>query len=272
MKLLRTVTATVFLLGVSAPVFAATPTGSLLAQAQPSAAAPAPPPRPLPRAPMTAPGTTTAKPKAQAHRSTKAHTTRTATHHRTSHAQGRHPGRRLRPGRRWPGRARHHQPLTPTRADGARAAVPPDRRAMSTAPDESALPHRPLRQAGWDSSPGSRSAAGAACHRYTGERISGDEADRRGGRYLFHVDANRAIDATARDNLARYVNHACRPNCEARVVGRRIVIYARRAIVPGEELNYHYGRVYFRTFIAPAGCRCASCRRRAARGSRSVIA
>ena len=100
---------------------------------------------------------------------------------------------------------------------------------------------------------------------YTGERISGEEADRRGGRYLFHVDPGYAIDASGRENLARYINHACRPNCEARLVGRRIFIHARRAIRPGEELTYHYGPVYFRAFIAPGGCRCATCIRRAGR-------
>ena len=108
--------------------------------------------------------------------------------------------------------------------------------------------------------------AGQRVIEYTGERISTEEADRRGGRYLFHVDDKRTIDATGRDNLARYINHACRPNCEARTVGRRIVIYARRAIEPGEELTYHYGAVYFRAFIEPAGCRCATCIRRAAHG------
>lgn len=106
--------------------------------------------------------------------------------------------------------------------------------------------------------------AGARVIEYTGERITTAEADRRGGRYLFAVDDRWVIDARDRDNLARYINHACRPNCEARQVGRRIWIYARRPIAPGEELTYHYGKVYFQTFIAPHGCRCAACRRRRA--------
>lgn len=106
--------------------------------------------------------------------------------------------------------------------------------------------------------------AGARVIEYTGARITTAEADRRGGRYLFAVDDRWVIDARDRDNLARYINHACRPNCEARRVGRRIWIYARRAIAPGEELTYHYGRVYFQTFIAPHGCRCATCQRRRA--------
>jgi hypothetical protein len=109
--------------------------------------------------------------------------------------------------------------------------------------------------------------AGERLIEYTGERISTEEADRRGGRYLFHVNDSWAIDATGRDNLARYINHACRPNAEARVVGRRVFIYAKRAIEPGEEITYHYGRVYFRVFIEPNGCRCATCLRRAERAA-----
>jgi hypothetical protein len=112
-----------------------------------------------------------------------------------------------------------------------------------------------------------RFPAGARIIEYTGERISAGEADRRGGRYLFQVDAGHAIDARARTHLARYINHACRPNCEARAVGRRIFIYARRAIAPGDELTYHYGRVYFRAFIEPVGCRCPTCLRRAERAA-----
>jgi SET domain-containing protein len=105
---------------------------------------------------------------------------------------------------------------------------------------------------------------GARVIEYTGERITAAEADRRRGRYLFEIDATWTIDGKDRDNLARYINHACRPNCEPRVIGRRVVIYARRAIRPGEELTYNYGRVYFAAMIAPAGCRCATCLRRQA--------
>jgi hypothetical protein len=103
---------------------------------------------------------------------------------------------------------------------------------------------------------------GARVVEYGGERITTEEADRRGGRYLFAVDARWVIDARDRDNLARYINHSCRPNCVARVVGRRIWIYATRRIEKGEELTYHYGKVYFETFIAPHGCRCPACRKR----------
>jgi SET domain-containing protein len=44
-------------------------------------------------------------------------------------------------------------------------------------------------------------------------------------------------------NAARWINHACNPNCEADEVDGRIFIKARRAIKAGEELFYDYGLV-----------------------------
>ena len=94
---------------------------------------------------------------------------------------------------------------------------------------------------------------------YTGEVISNDEADRRANRYIFEISARRSIDGSRRENLARYINHACRPNCEAEIDRGRVMIYAKRNIKEGEELNYHYGKAYFDDFIKPVGCKCASC-------------
>lgn len=94
---------------------------------------------------------------------------------------------------------------------------------------------------------------------YTGEIISGAAADRKGGRYLFEVSRNTVIDGTARKNLARYLNHSCRPNCYAEIDGQRVFIFAKRNIPIGEELAYHYGREYFNDFIRPNGCRCQAC-------------
>lgn len=96
---------------------------------------------------------------------------------------------------------------------------------------------------------------------YTGEKISSDEADRRGGKYLFTIDKNWVIDGKGRENLARYINHACRPNCETEVDERKkkVFIYARRNINPGEELNYNYGKEYWDEHIKPFGCKCSKC-------------
>lgn len=91
---------------------------------------------------------------------------------------------------------------------------------------------------------------------YFGPVLNDDEADSRGGKYLFALDDELTIDGTARDNIARYINHSCEPNCLPEIVGKRVFIHATRLIKPGEELTYDYGDEYFEDFIEPHGCRC----------------
>jgi uncharacterized protein len=103
---------------------------------------------------------------------------------------------------------------------------------------------------------------------YRGPRISTEEADRRearGARYMFELNARWTIDGSPRWNVARYINHSCRPN--AKPVGRNggIVIVALRRIEPGEEVTYDYGREYLDYFLKNGGCHCASCRKKRAR-------
>ena len=94
---------------------------------------------------------------------------------------------------------------------------------------------------------------------YSGELISEDEANRRGGLYLFNINSRWTIDGKKRENLSRYLNHSCRPNCEPKVRGKKIVIYSIKNISAREELVYDYGEDYFKTYIKPYGCRCPKC-------------
>jgi SET domain-containing protein len=103
--------------------------------------------------------------------------------------------------------------------------------------------------------------AGRRIVEYTGELISDEEADRRGGKYLFDLQNGFCIDGRPRSNLARYVNHSCRPNATAYVSGRRVWVWSRRKIRAGEEITINYGPAYFDEHIRPKGCRCAKCRR-----------
>ena len=82
---------------------------------------------------------------------------------------------------------------------------------------------------------------------YAGELISHRESDRRERRHLpagriwcFAVNRRWVRDASVGGNIARFINHACKPNCYAQVVGRTIWIRAARTILAGEELTYHY--------------------------------
>jgi len=96
---------------------------------------------------------------------------------------------------------------------------------------------------------------------YTGERITEDEANERGGRYLFSVTDVLVIDGKGRENVARYINHGCKPNAEAEhdEEDDRIYIRAKKSIKEGEEITYHYGKDYMKQIIGPEGCRCNTC-------------
>jgi uncharacterized protein len=97
---------------------------------------------------------------------------------------------------------------------------------------------------------------------YTGERISEEEANRRGGKYLFTVTPTLTIDGKGRKNTARYINHSCAPNAEAELDEEELTIriLARRRILPGEEITYDYGKEYWNEHIKPYGCRCPKCK------------
>ena len=103
---------------------------------------------------------------------------------------------------------------------------------------------------------------------YRGRRIRSAEADRleaRGSRYMFEINTRWTIDGSKRWNVARYVNHSCRPNAEA--IERRgptIVYVARRRIKPEEEITVDYGKDYFAAFIGKSRCRCLKCKERRA--------
>lgn len=100
---------------------------------------------------------------------------------------------------------------------------------------------------------------GACVVEYVGRVLSREEEYTSRSRYLFHVSEKKTIDGAPRWNLARYINHSCRPNCEIEYWRSRVFVMARRNVKPGEELSYDYGKEYFDQFIAPKGCRCRKC-------------
>jgi SET domain-containing protein len=113
---------------------------------------------------------------------------------------------------------------------------------------------------------------GSRVAEYTGPRISTEEADEKydnntdGRTYLFIIDKRTVIDATNEGGDARFINHSCDPNCDTELDGKRVFIYARRTIEPGEELSYDYQLQMDGTdpaeFAAHYACRCGaeSCR------------
>jgi SET domain-containing protein len=100
---------------------------------------------------------------------------------------------------------------------------------------------------------------------YRGPIISTEESERRearGARYMFELNKKWVIDGSPRWNLARYINHSCRPNATPVRRKRALAIVALRRIEPGEEITYDYGREYLKYFLSTGGCRCAACRRK----------
>jgi len=83
---------------------------------------------------------------------------------------------------------------------------------------------------------------------YAGELISNRESLRREVRYInngrhiwcFKLTNRKVIDAGVGGNVARYINHSCRPNCYIEIKDGTIWIRAARTIERGEELTYDY--------------------------------
>lgn len=91
---------------------------------------------------------------------------------------------------------------------------------------------------------------------YKGRLMTIEEADdeyadtmETGHTFLFTLNDEYVVDANVRGNIARWINHSCKPNCIPLLVedeqGRKhkdkVLIEAKRAIKPGEELTYDYG-------------------------------
>lgn len=104
-----------------------------------------------------------------------------------------------------------------------------------------------------------RIPAGRRVIEYMGTLITNEEANEKRGKYLFGLDDKYTLDGSPRSNTGRYINHSCAPNAEAFVTGKRIWIYSKRDIEPGEEITLDYGEAYFEEHIRPKGCRCAGC-------------
>jgi hypothetical protein len=83
-------------------------------------------------------------------------------------------------------------------------------------------------------------------------------------KYLFQITKRWTVDGSVRKNVARYINHACKPNAESDVNTRKlkITIRAIKNIEPGQEINYDYGTEYYKEYLKPIGCKCDSCERK----------
>src|ERR1700758_2349959 len=83
-------------------------------------------------------------------------------------------------------------------------------------------------------------------------------------KYLFELNNRWTIDGSVRENVARYINHACKPNAESDVKPRKRKVFIRaiKNIEPGDEMNYDYGTDYFKAYLKPIGCKCDACEKK----------
>jgi uncharacterized protein len=91
---------------------------------------------------------------------------------------------------------------------------------------------------------------------YRGRRRTHAQIDRfyanvvdNGHTFLFTLNDRYVIDANFGGNIARWINHSCKPNCEAVIEESegadrrkdRVLIETIRPLRAGEELTYDYG-------------------------------
>lgn len=84
---------------------------------------------------------------------------------------------------------------------------------------------------------------------YAGELINNKQSEAREDRYLskgciwvFRVNRNWSRDAAVGGNVARFINHSCKPNCWIEVDAKTKTIWVRasKTIRKGQELTYDY--------------------------------
>ncbi|MDS1139818.1 SET domain-containing protein-lysine N-methyltransferase [Pusillimonas sp. SM2304] len=95
--------------------------------------------------------------------------------------------------------------------------------------------------------------AGTQIVEYRGKRITPERADEMHPvnpddpfhTFFFSLSSGKIIDGGDRGNDARWINHACAPNCEAQenASGKKVHIVALQDIPAGAELFYDYGLI-----------------------------
>ena len=102
---------------------------------------------------------------------------------------------------------------------------------------------------------------------YWGDIVTGKDRKLMANGYYFLLTSKSSVDGARKDNIARYINHSCVPNCYVYYYNKRIYINAARVIKIGEELTFDYGEEYYNGIIRKIGCRCKRCKKRTAKRS-----
>lgn len=88
-----------------------------------------------------------------------------------------------------------------------------------------------------------------------------------GSDYMFRISSSIICDATHEGNVTRFINACCSPNCYPKILVvngvKRIAVYAKKDIMPGEELSYDYKfqPEFDETKRIPCNCGSPDCRK-----------
>lgn len=100
---------------------------------------------------------------------------------------------------------------------------------------------------------------GSCIIEYVGTVVPKEDLYNKNSKYYFEVGRGITINGNVPWNKAKYINHSCKPNCEADGPRGHVYITALKNIKEGEELTYDYGEEYFDEFLKPIGCKCTGC-------------
>ena len=76
---------------------------------------------------------------------------------------------------------------------------------------------------------------------------------------LVELDNDLALNASAKPNDMRFINHSCDPNTYLRVMKNRVEFYALKKIKKGQELSCDYGETHHEGTL-PCRCGAQNCR------------
>ncbi len=97
---------------------------------------------------------------------------------------------------------------------------------------------------------------------YQGERISKAESVERceaNNEYIFSLNESEDLDGNVPWNPARFINHSCRPNCEAELASDQVFINASQDIAEGDEVTFNYGYDLHEYHEYPCRCGAPEC-------------
>lgn len=73
--------------------------------------------------------------------------------------------------------------------------------------------------------------------------------------YALQLDFNKYIIP---NNITRYINHSCNPNCKIEISNKKVYLKSIRNISAGEELTYDYNTTEYDMGIDQFECQCGS--------------